>query len=314
MTVLATGLSIVGALATSHLTHCIAALVVLAILLPSFHVVLRPEIAKVNTFFTLQAVLSLTTGGATFYFYTDQAEQYPEGPHFSPWFFASVLGFVSSLMSLLGLVTYSHYMKDWSYRKLLIVSNVLATVLSLLDIVMFLRLNLRLGIPDDVFILGSSVSTVVIRQWQWMPGIVIMSQLCPLGMEATMFALLAGCANLGGQISDYLGAYLLDTLAVRPTGAAAESAQFNNLWKASAISTLLPAATIMLIPLLIPAAQQTERLLLTNPRSATCGSPLWRWLGSPTPLDLDEGLGQRVPLPFSGRPTNRLPAVTRSLW
>ena len=33
-----------------------------------------------------------------------------------------------------------------------------------------------------------------------------MSQLCPRGMEATMFALLAGCHNLGATISSNFGA------------------------------------------------------------------------------------------------------------
>merc|ERR1719265_2418520 len=48
---------------------------------------------------------------------------------------------------------------------------------------------------------------------------------------------------------------------------------------ASAIATLLPAITIFMIPYLIPNAKQTDRLLLSNPGSATAGSPLSRWLG-----------------------------------
>ncbi len=45
-----------------------------------------------------------------------------------------------------------------------------------------------------------------------MPGVVILSQLCPPGMEATMYALLAGCHNLGNSISANLGAYMLQLL------------------------------------------------------------------------------------------------------
>merc|ERR1719197_2362378 len=107
----------------------------------------------------------------------------------------------------------------------------MVTVLSLLDVLMYTRLNLVLGIPDVTFVLGSAVSTIVIRQWQWMPGMVVLSQLCPTGMEATMFALLAGCANIGNTIADYIGAFVLERLSVHPTGALNESEQFQNLWK-----------------------------------------------------------------------------------
>jgi len=271
-------LTLVGALAASHATQFYTAVFVLVVLLPTFHVVLRPEIAKVNTFFVLQAALSISINGATFYFYTDKAEQYPEGPHFSAWFFTTTLGLVSSIMSLVGLATYNRYMKEWTYRSLILLCNVIATVLSLLDVLMYTRLNVSVGVPDVVFVLGSSISTTVIRQWQWMPGMVVMSQLCPTGMEATMFALLAGCANIGNTISDYFGAYVLEVLHVHPTGAVNEGAQFENLWMASCLATILPAVTILLIPFFIPEAKQTDKLILSNPSSAIDGSPLSRWL------------------------------------
>jgi hypothetical protein len=277
MTLLTLLLTFVGACATSMALRFYVGVAVMVTLIPCFNLLLRPEIAQVNTFFMLQAALSMNIGGATFYFYTDDEQQYPEGPHFSPWFYTSTLGFVSSVMSLLGLATYTNYMKNWTYRSLLLFTNCTLTVLSLLDVLMFLRLPRYWGIPDKYFVIGSSVSTVVIKQWQWMPGVVILSQLCPTGMEATIFALLAGCMNLGTQIADYSGAYLLELLGVHPTGSPDESMMFQNLWKASMCATLLPAVTVLLIPTLIPNARQTETLLMNDPSSATAGSPINMW-------------------------------------
>lgn len=51
------------------------------------------------------------------------------------------------------------------------------------------------------------------------PGVVILSQLCPPGLEATMYALLAGCHNLGGTIASATGAWVLQVLEVQPAGA-----------------------------------------------------------------------------------------------
>jgi hypothetical protein len=235
MTLLTLLLTFVGACATSMSLRFYAGVAVMMTLIPAFNLLLRPEIAQVNTFFMLQAALSMNIGGATFYFYTDNAEQYPDGPHFSPWFYTSTLGFVSSFMSLLGLATYTNYMKNWTYRSLLLFTNSTLTVLWLLDVLMFLRIPKMLGIPDQYFVIGSSVSTVVIKQWQWMPGVVILSQLCPTGMEATIFALLAGCMNLGTQVADYSGAFLLELLGVHPQGGANETIMFENLWKARCV-------------------------------------------------------------------------------
>jgi len=237
----------------------------------------NPEVAKINAFFLVQTSLGIGIGGSTFYFYTDTPEQYPEGPHFSTQFFTTVLGLVGSVFSLLGLVIYNKYMHDWNYRSLLILSNVLISILSFLDIIMFTRTNLKWGIPDTVFVLGSSVSGTIISQWQWMPGVVLLSQMCPKGMEATMYALLAGCHNLGNTLSEYLGAYILDILDVNPAGLPNEGKEFENLWIASVIATILPALTLILIPWLIPDKKQTDRLLDEDERSATAGSLWQKW-------------------------------------
>merc|ERR1719343_1808523 len=108
-----------------------------------------------------------------------------------------------------------------------------------------------------------------------MPQVVIMSYFCPKGMEATMYALLAGCHNLGNTIASNCGAYMLDWLGVKPSGAVNESHQFENLWKASAVSTALPLITILLLFRLIPSARQSEKLPDEKHTEATTGS-IWQ--------------------------------------
>jgi len=146
----------------------------------------------------------------------------------------------------------------------------------------FTRLNVRLGLPDHAFVLGASVLTGIIAQWMWMPGVVIMSQLCPKGMEATMYALLAGCHNLGNTIASNCGALVLELLGCQPSGANNETAQFKNLWVGSALSIILPMLTLVMIPWLIPDARQTDKLMEDNERDATAGSLLKRWKGKST--------------------------------
>jgi len=261
----------------SSRVNAAGALAVAAVLLVAFSVMLRPQIAKVNAFFLIQTSFGFSIGGASFYFYTDTAEQYPEGPHFSTEFYTSVLGVAGSVCSLLGIMTYQRYASTWSYRSLIMVSNIALSVLSLSDVILFTRLNVRLGLPDHLFVLGSSVLGSVIAQWMWMPGVVILSQLCPKGMEATMYALLAGCHNLGNTIASNCGALVLEIFNCQPSGASHESEQFKNLWVASLLSTVLPTLTLVLIPWLIPDVKQTDKILSEEDQDATSGSLWKRW-------------------------------------
>lgn len=279
-------LTVLGICFESAAINAAGAIIVAVVMLVAFSLVLRPIIAKVNAFFLIQTSLGVSIGGASFYFYIDTPEQYPEGPHFSMEFFTSVLGIIGSICSLAGIYTYQKYASQCTYRGLLLISNVALSVLSVTDIIMFTRLNVRWGLPDHAFILGASVLTSVIAQWMWMPGVVILSQLCPKGMEATMYALLAGCHNLGNTISSSCGALLLEWLGCQPGGNPNESAQFKNLWIGSAISTVLPMLTLFVMPWLIPDAKQTDKLLEDHDRDATKGS-LWRRITEGASADED---------------------------
>lgn len=274
----------VGVAFKSVKLNCICALSVAAIVLTAFSIALRPMIAKVNAFFLLQTSLSFSIGGASFYFYTDKPESYAAGPHFSMEFYTSVLGVVGAVFSLLGIYTYQRYMREWRYRELLLMTNVVASVLSMADVMLLSRLNRKMDIPDHIFVLGASVLQQLIGQWMWMPGVVMTAQMCPRGMEATMYALLAGCHNLGSTIASSTGALFLQWLGCSPSGRPNEDSEFDNLWIGALVSTVLPMFTLLLLPYMIPDARQTDKLLADEDRSATTGSLWQRWTARPGEL------------------------------
>ena len=88
------------------------------------------------------------------------------------------------------------------------------------------------------------------------PSVVIISQFCPDKVEATMYALFAGSVNLGSNLANYGGAFVMDYLGVKPSGALNESRQFDNLWVASLISSLAPCIPLLLLTILVPDARQ----------------------------------------------------------
>lgn len=176
------------------------------------------------------------------------------------------------------MTAYNLYAKTWNYRSILITSNLVLMVLHLVNCLVFARWNLKLGIPDHYFMVCSSAIQSAVFQFSWMPSTVMLAQLVPHGLESTMYALLAGSANLSGGLSNYSGALLLKHLGVDPNGSVDEGKQFDRLWVATAIGSVLPTFTLFLVPLLIPDMKQTEKLLVDDPDSPTKDSIWERWL------------------------------------
>jgi folate/biopterin transporter len=244
------------------------------VVITSFGIVLRPLIASMTIFAFLQTCCALSIEGATFYFFTDTFEQYPEGPHFSPFFYTTVMGLVGGTCGLIGLWSYNNYMKQWTYRSIYWVANVAVTIIHLLGLILFTRTNLKWGISDKAFVLCGSVMNSLISTWMWIPGVVMLAHLCPKGLEASMYALLAGCHNLGSSVAQYSGAFMLSEMGIVPKGAPNESGQFEELWKAVLVSALLPLLSLTILPLCIPAKTQTETIITDHVHSATIGS-IW---------------------------------------
>lgn len=239
----------------------ISILCVVAMIIALFVLLEDRRTAMIQTFVVLQSVCNVSTGSADFFFFTDSAVQYPEGPHFSTFFYVTVMGLVAASLHLVGVLIYYVFMSHWRFRSVLYFSNVMLILFSVPGIVLVNRWNLVIGLPDWLFVLGTETLQVVTGAWASMPINLMMFQLSPLGVEATSFAMLAGSSNMGRAVAQYIGAYLLEVFDVRPTGAPGESHQFANLWKVYLIGIFLSLVPLVMIRFLIPDRSQKSSLL-----------------------------------------------------
>merc|ERR1719379_2008367 len=98
-------------------------------------------------------------------------------------------------------------------------------------------------------------------------------------MEAIMYANLAGCHNIGITVASNFTALLLRGFNVQPNGSANESHQFENLWKVSLVSTILPLIPVIIVPWFIPNKLNNERVFDREDVSVNEGSLFRRWCG-----------------------------------
>jgi hypothetical protein len=239
----------------------ITALLGALVMIIGFYYLVPPVVAKIQIFVILQNMFTLSIDSAGFFFCTDTVEQYPEGPHFSVFFYVTVLSCMACVLGLMGTLSYRYLLAGWKYRPVFLFTNLLYVAVSMLNVLFYLRWNRKVGIPDELFVLGGETLQAVSAVWTFLPASVMMLTMCPPGVEAVMYSLLAGSSNLGGMLASYQGAFLLEMLNITPSGAVGETRAFDNLWLAALISNLIPLVPLISVFWLIPDAHQDQPIL-----------------------------------------------------
>ncbi|KAL8539890.1 hypothetical protein ACS0TY_001480 [Phlomoides rotata] len=207
-----------------------------------------PDVWRPCLYMYLSFSLSLRIDDGIFYWITDS----PAGPMFSKQTIGYIMA-IGSAGSLLGAILYQYGLKDYPFRNLLFWAQILSCLSGMLDLGLVLRWNLKLGIPDYLFVVMDASVSQLIGCFKRMPLLVISSKLCPPGIEGTFFALLMSIENAGALTSSWLGGLLLHFLNVSRT-------QYDNLWIAILIRNILRITPLFLL-FLVPRSHPSSHLL-----------------------------------------------------
>ncbi|KAG6389571.1 hypothetical protein SASPL_151042 [Salvia splendens] len=207
-----------------------------------------PDVWRPCLYMYLSFSLGLNVSEGMFYWATDS----PAGPSFSKEIIGYIMA-IGSVGSLLGAILYQYGLKDYPFRDLLFWVQILSCLSGMLDLVLVLRWNLKLSVPDFVFVVVDASVSQMIGRLKWMPLLVLSSKLCPPGIEGTFFALLMSIDNAGLLTSSWLGGILLHVLNVTRT-------EFDNMWLAILIRNMLRIAPLFLL-FLVPRADPNSSIL-----------------------------------------------------
>ncbi|KAG7556422.1 Biopterin transporter family [Arabidopsis suecica] len=197
------------------------------------------DVWRPSLYMYISLTLGLNIHEGLFYWFTDSKD--------GPLFAQETVGFIlsiGSIGSILGATLYQLVLKDHPFRGLCLWTQLLFALSGMLDLILVLRLNLKFGLPDYLFIVVDEIVSQMIGRLKWMPLLVLTSKLCPHGIEGTFFALLMSIDNAGLMTSSWLGGILLHVLKVTRT-------EFGNLWLAVLIRNvmrLLPLCFLFLVP------------------------------------------------------------------
>ncbi|CAJ1964183.1 unnamed protein product [Sphenostylis stenocarpa] len=160
---------------------------------------------------------------------------------------ASFLGtarVVGWLGLMLGTFIYNRHLKYMTVRKIFMCAQIGLAFLSLLQVVVVSRKNIAFGISDKIMVLFGSALADGINQFKFMPFLILSGQLCPPGIEGTLFALFMSINNFGSTLGSFVGAGLASVLNI-------DSGSFDNLLLGiilHALCNFIPVAFLFLIP------------------------------------------------------------------
>ncbi|CAL5392196.1 unnamed protein product [Camellia sinensis] len=119
------------------------------------------------------------------------------------------------LMLLSITLIYDRFWKSISMRKLIGIVQILYASSLLLDLMLVKQINLKLGIPNDVFALCFSGLAEIIAQFKVLPFLVLFASLAPTGCEGSLTSFLASALCLSSIVSGFLGIGLASLLGIR---------------------------------------------------------------------------------------------------
>lgn len=180
-----------------------------------------------------------------------QASPNPDSAMF--FFNTTVLGFgpeflgrvrlASAAAALIGLWSYQKYFKQVEVKTLMLGASIVGLPLALTQLLLVTRVNVSLGISDQIFAMTDTAVLAALGQVAFMPTLVLAARLCPPGVEGTLFATLMSIYNASGATSNQLGSLLTKALHITDS-------DFTNLWELiviCAVSGLLPLPLLKLV-------------------------------------------------------------------
>ncbi|MBA0668366.1 hypothetical protein Goklo_001287, partial [Gossypium klotzschianum] len=145
---------------------------------------------------------------------------------------------------MLGTFTYNQYLKKMKLRRILALTHIGLAFLNLFDVILVSRTNVAFGVSDKTLVLCGSAFSDAVNQFKFMPFLILSGQLCPPGIEGTLFALFMSINNFGSTVGSFVGAGLASILNI-------SSGSFDNLLLGISIQlfcTFIPVVLLFLIP------------------------------------------------------------------
>lgn len=244
---------------TNRFVGLISALLLLTGSLAGSYLAFPRVIAHIGLYQVVSRLVNPSMGTALDYFYTADKVCLPDGPHFSFKYYITYTGIAAACVAFVAVWLYQAFLSKWRFRSVLVFTSCLVGFGGVADMLIVLRVNRRLGISDHAFyFFGDAVFETMVDMLYWIPSSVIISKVCPRGMESATYAFIAGISNFALMVAELLGAIIFSAAGVK-------KCSFDALWwLILCFHIALPVIGGIPATLLIPNLKQDAVVLEEN--------------------------------------------------
>lgn len=185
--------------------------------------------------------------------------------HFTPITMGHIhfIGILAYIVAILMINSFFHGVR---FKRYFLVTNFVLILMYSTNLVLLFRLNIRLGISDQLFCFSSTALMNFVAELVWIPILALGSRLSPKGLEGTTYSIFTAVFNMASYASALGGTVFAYIYGVNKT-------RFDNLWKLTMIQIcllwlFLVVLTFVKFPKIakkkVPSEKNTELFSLTN--------------------------------------------------
>ena len=201
----------------------------------------KPEILRPSIFILILGTASPRYPELWTYYFTDVSQ-------FSPIFISS-LNIISYSSYMFGSIIYYNYLSEISYRKIILTGQILLLIFNITDFGIINGVHEVINVPAWAYVYWDEAFTDII--WfifNSLPLLVLSAKICPVGVEATFFALITSIDSFSG----IFGGFLISTFDVK-TG------QYELFWVLILIQCFTKFIPLLFLSLLPPEENQSSK-------------------------------------------------------
>jgi len=183
-----------------------------------------------------------SSGGALNYYVIDEFG-------FTPEFFGRLV-VISRVMGIIGVLVFRKWLLAIPLKRLLVGIVFASVILSLPSLGLVYGWYNYIGVSPQLFAIADELISAPLSEIGFLPLLVLVARICPKGVEATMFALLASVMNIGLAVSDMGGAWLVAIFDVHQATEtlAANYSQIDKVLWIAILSSFLPLPLVRYLP------------------------------------------------------------------
>lgn len=192
--------------------------------------------------FILLFTATPSCGDAMFFYYTNHLNFEPE--------FMGRMKMTFGIGSIIAMTIYNNFLQEIEFKVIMITTSVICALISMSQLLLVTRLNVVIGIPDELFAVFCTFIVQFTAELNMLPLLVLCCRICPKNIEGCLYALLMSTMNLGAMFSSQTGGLLMLGLGITQTN-------FKYLWALILITSLIMIAPLPMLAL-IPDFYKSE--------------------------------------------------------